>query len=98
MVSELAMLTKHAHEVLTTPRRDGDIDAVVVRIDNTGSASAVATDRYRHQIAHGLGRVPVGCQVIFKDAACDVYVLSGDANQIDVRFTAAEVAVNVRIW
>lgn len=88
----------HAREITTNRRTDGEFDAVVVKIDNTGSASAAAADRYRHTIAHGLGRIPVGCQVIHKDKDCDVYVASSDANQITVVFTAAEAAVNVRIW
>jgi hypothetical protein len=71
----------------------------VVRIDNTGSADAVDEDRYRHTIIHGLGRVPVGCRVILAEGGdCNLYVISSDANQIVVRFTAAEVAANVRIW
>lgn len=91
-------MISHAREILTTAQPDGDLGAVVVRIDNTGFASAAAEDRYRHRIIHGLGRSPVGCQVILKNKECDVYVLSSDANQIDVRFTAAEAAVNVRVW
>lgn len=88
----------HERDIITTVRRDGDLDAAVVRVDNTGSASAATEDRYRHTIVHGLGRVPVGCQVILKDKDCDVYVISSNENQITVRFTAAEASVNVRIW
>lgn len=88
----------HAREILTTVQTDGDHDAVVVSIPNTGVAAAAAADRYRHTIVHGLGRVPIGCQVIHKDKDCDVYVVSADENQIVVKFTAAEAAVNVRIW
>ena len=90
--------TRHATEATPVVRKDGDFDAVIVQISNTGASGAVEQDRYRHTITHGLGRVPVGCCIIHKDAPCDVYVLSSNENEISVKFTAAETSVNLRIW
>lgn len=90
--------TKHAHDILTTLAVDGDLDAVVVRIPDTGTRESRCKDRYRHTISHGLGRVPVGCQIIMQDAPCQVAVLSKNEQKIVIQFTEERVDVNVRIW
>jgi hypothetical protein len=89
----------HAREALTTVQTDGDLDAVVVHIPTTGMDTVESdTDRYRHTIVHGLGRVPIGCMMIHQSGECDMYVVSATENEIVVKFTNAEVSANVRIW
>jgi hypothetical protein len=88
----------HAKEIFTEPKRDGDTDAIVVRIPNTGDASIVVGDRYVHRIDHNLGRIPVGCQIIMSDAPCGVCVISKDESGILIQFDAARVDVHLRIW
>jgi len=91
-------MIRHSYEVIETQLCDGDIDAVVVRINNTGDSGAAAADRYRHVIDHNLHREPVGCLIQWKDAACDVYVADQNTNNITVVFNAARAKVNLRIW
>lgn len=91
-------MLSHARAVTAAPSRDGDLDAVVVRVAKTGGSGTVEGDRYKHAIAHSLGRVPVGCQIIMADRACDVYTVAKDANRIIVRFSTSDADVNLRIW
>jgi hypothetical protein len=91
-------MVAHARTVQTAAARDGDFDAVVVRVPKTGLNATVQGDRYKHAITHGLGRVPVGCQIVMKDKACDVYVISSTAATITVRFTTSGADVTLRIW
>lgn len=91
-------LVMHATEATSTPRQDGDINAVVVRVRDTGDRTSRRSDRYRHEINHGLGRVPVGCQVILSDSPVQVYVVTSDRQKIVVKFTEQRVDVNLRIW
>ena len=91
-------IVRRAKEVVTTPRTDGQIDAVVVRIDNTGDSGAPAADRYLHLIEHNLGRNPVGCAIMWTDKDVRVYVVSQDENRISVRFTDGGATVNLEIW
>lgn len=92
-------MIKHATEIPATEAiKDGDHDAVVFRIRDTGSSIIPPTDRYKHTIYHGLGREPVGCQVILSDKICNVMVVSRDINQITVKFDVENADVNIRIW
>jgi hypothetical protein len=92
-------MIKHATEIPTSEViKDGDIDAIVCKIADTGSSITPVLDRYKHVIYHGLGRDPIGCMVIYSDKICNVQVLSSDKNQITVQFTAENASVNVRIW
>ena len=86
-------MIEHAKEVLKEVRKDGDIDAIVYNIPDTGAADT------GYQISHNLGREPVGCLLQLKDRACDAYKGSTwSANTIEVKFTVANTNVNIRIW
>lgn len=86
-------MIRHAAEIQKTIRGDGEIDAVVIKIDDTGSANTP------YQIAHGLGRVPVGCIIQLKNKDCDVYKGSvWGTNTIEVKFSSANANINMRIW
>jgi hypothetical protein len=87
----------YSTEILPIVRRDGDTNAVVVGLD-TGDSSVAESDRYRHTIIHGLGRIPVGCQIILNDAPVNMYVMSSDYQKITIKFDASHVSVNIRIW
>ncbi len=54
---------KHSFEPIDIATKDGDFDAVVIRIPDNGVAGEIKT------IAHNLGRIPVGCEIILKNAA-----------------------------
>ena len=82
----------------TKVRVDGDIDAVVVNIPNTGFSGVVANDRYKHVINHNLKRDPIGCQIIMSNEICNVKVLDYDKNKIIIQFDVANANVNLRIW
>lgn len=84
---------RHATEIITSIRKDGDFDAAVLRIQDTGTAD---TD---YPITHSLGRTPVGVDLIKKSASCDVYAGSvWNSTVIYVKFTASNADVNIRIW
>jgi len=83
---------KHAFEVIEQPRKDGDFNAIVIRIPDNGIAEEL------NVIEHNLGRIPIGCQIIKKNAACDVYVTTSNENNIVVKFTVGRVDLNLRIW
>jgi len=103
--------TYDAREILTT---DGDIDAVVIKIRNTGDSTVkydgakwmgpgsdettTIRENYIHTINHSLKREPVGCQVIWADEFVNVKVESQDTNNIKVVFDTARANVNLRIW
>ena len=89
---------KHKTEVLKSAQKDGDFNAVVIRLESTGDSGAVEKERYRHVLTHNLGRCPVGCQIILKSGIVDMYVLESNENDITVKFNAARIAVNIRIW
>jgi len=89
--------TQHAKHVRKTVTHDGDFDAVVISLD-TGKSSIASGDRYKHTIYHNLGREPVGAQIILSDGETNMYVVQKDATKIIVKFTAANINVNVRIW
>ena len=92
-------VVRHTTEALRNQvRTDGDIDAVVYRIQDTGTNEEVAGDRYRHTISHNLRRVPIGCHVIMADDFVNVKVLEKDENKIIVQFDTARADVNLRIW
>jgi hypothetical protein len=92
-------MVKHATEIpINDTARDGDHDAIVYRVRDTGSSLAPVLDRYKHVIFHGLGREPIGCMVILSDKICNVKVVNKNENQIIVQFTAEHADVNVRIW
>lgn len=88
----------HAKEIIEEVRKDGDINAVVIRIRDTGDRSAPEVDRYRHVINHGLARVPVGCQVIKSDKMVRMKTVSSDKTNIIVQFDKDHADVNLRIW
>lgn len=93
------MSIKHLTDITTTPRVDGDFNAIVVQITDTGARDGVIdSDRYVHTINHGLNRVPIACQIIMKSKPVDVYVLSKDKNKIVIKFTEQRADVNLRIW
>ena len=79
-------------------RDDGDMDAVVYRIQDTGDSSVVAGDRYKHTINHNLNRVPIGCQIIMSDDFANVKVIEKDRQKIIIQFDTARADVNLRIW
>ncbi len=83
---------KHASEAIDLAKKDGDFNAVIVRIPDNGIAGEL------NVIDHNLGRIPVGCQIILKNAACDVYVVTSNENNIVVKFTVSRVDLNLRIW
>ena len=91
-------MIRHLTTISRTAKPDGDLNAAVIQIPDTGDESVIESDRYRHTIAHGLGRVPVGCMVQLSDKDCRVKVLSSDQNKIEVQFTAEHANVNLRIW
>ena len=92
-------MPKHATEInYTNVIKDGDFDAVVVRIRDTGSSLINTYDRYKHTITHGLNREPVGCMVIMSNKICNVKVVSKDSTKIIVQFTAEHADINLRIW
>jgi hypothetical protein len=91
-------MTAHSRKIDNNVRTDGDLDAVVVLIPDTGDSSIITDDRYRHVIRHGLRRVPVGCQVIMSDDFVNVRVLAKNDNDITVQFDRARSYVNMRIW
>lgn len=92
------MNIRHETEILETTRRDGDIDAVVVKISNTGDSGAVAAERYRHTIDHNLKRLPVGAQIIWADDIVGMKVVAQSTTSITVVFDTARAQVNLRIW
>jgi len=77
---------------------DGDMDGIIVRIDNTGDSSVAASDRYRHEIYHGLKRVPIGAQIIWKNKIVDMYVEAQNEQRIVLRFNTDYARVHVNIW
>lgn len=86
-------MISHAKEVLKDIRLDGEIDAIVYNIEDTGAADT------GYQISHNLGREPVGCIIQLKDNACDVYKGAiWNSNTIEVKFTVANANINIRIW
>jgi hypothetical protein len=89
---------KHSTVALKTIQKDGKIDAVVLRIESTGSSEDVEKDRYRHVINHTLDRVPIGCQIIMKSDFCDMKVVDKDTNKIIIVFNTELIDVNIRIW
>lgn len=92
-------MVKHATELpISEIIRDGDHDAIVVRIRDTGSSLAPVSDQYKHTIIHGLGREPIGCQIIMSDKICNIKAVDKDRNKIIVQFTAEHADVNVRVW
>ena len=91
-------MVAHAYEVIPTVRVDGELDAVVVKITDTGDSSVAAGDRYKHTVNHNLGRVPVGCMVQMSDGFTRVKVVSADSQKITVQFEAARLYVHLRIW
>jgi hypothetical protein len=93
------MATRHGTDIINEkPRKDGDIDAIMYQINDTGDSSVASGDRYKHTINHTLGRVPVGCQIIMTDTEINMYVLEKDDNKIIVKFNAARADVTIRIW
>ena len=92
------MIIRHLRKIATTVSRDGDHDAVVVRIDNTGDSGAPAEERYLQTIVHGLGREPVCCRVMWADGETSVYVVRQDTNSITVKFTAPNITCNLEIF
>jgi hypothetical protein len=92
------MSIKHAYEAIKEVKPDGDIDAVVVKIQNTGDSGVVETDRYKHTVNHGLNRVPVGCVVIMSDDFTNVKTVDKDSQKIIVQFDKARAYVHLRIW
>lgn len=88
---------KHAFEVIETQRKDGDFNAVVIKL-GTGDAGVATKELYRHVIDHNLGRAPVGCQIIMSSAICNVCVIDKNENNITIKFDTARVDVNLRIW
>jgi hypothetical protein len=71
---------------------DGDIDAKVIRISDTGvKDSDVLLD-------NPLGRVPTGIQIILKDKDCDVVHVNSTRSKIVVKFTADNANINLRVW
>lgn len=86
-------MIRHAPEIFKDIRKDGEIDAVVIKVEDTGTAGA------SYQIIHGLGRVPVGCIIQLKNKDCDVYKGNVWNNStIEVKFTASNANINLRIW
>jgi len=83
---------KHAFEAIDIPLKDGDFNAVIIRIPDNGVAGE------QKVVEHNLGRIPAGCQIIKKNAACDVYVVSSNENNIVVKYTESRVDLNLRIW
>jgi hypothetical protein len=92
------MMIRKANEITGTPRRNGDHDAIVVRIDNTGNSASPSADQYLHVIEHNLGREPVGCMVVWADGDVRVYVVGQNGNTITVRFTAGNITAHLEIW
>jgi hypothetical protein len=82
----------HAHEATKDWKRDGDLDAMVVHVADTGAEIGPMV------FSNQLGRVPVGVQIIRKNKACDVVMTAADQNKITVEFTAPHADVNLRIW
>jgi len=86
-------MVRGALEAQTFLQPDGDFDARIIRIKDCGSAD---TD---YSLSHGLGRIPVGCQVILASASCNVYKGTRWTAQVaDLKFTAANADVTIRIW
>ena len=79
-------------------RDDGDMDAIVYRINNTGDPSVVCGDRYTHTITHNLTRVPIGCEIIMRDDFVNMRVLDKDDRKLIVQFDTARADVTLRIW
>lgn len=88
----------HAREAIDKVLRDGDFDAVVYRIRNTGDRGDPSDDRYRHTINHGLSRVPVGCQIIMCDEFLRMKIINRDKSNIIVQFDKDRADVTLRIW
>jgi hypothetical protein len=84
---------KHSREIQKTLSTDNDVDAKVIRIEDTGAAD---TD---YPLVHSLGRIPVGCQIILASKDCNVYKGSRWGVQVvDLKFSAANADVNIRVW
>ena len=49
-------------------------------------------------VVHNLGRIPVGCLVMAKDAACDVYTGSVAATASNLTLRATVAGVTVRLF
>jgi hypothetical protein len=91
-------MISHAKRITRAAIADGDIDAVIVQLSDTGSGAKDANARYRHIVEHSLGRVPVGCQIIMSNKFCNVKVISKNENFVDVQFDAEHAEINLRIW
>jgi hypothetical protein len=78
-------------ETTTRWQTDGDTDAAIIRIPNTGAADA------QYVLPNPLGRVPVEVVLIKKSVACDVYVDSATIQTLVIKFSAANADVNLRI-
>jgi len=86
-------MIQHAPEVKTTLTKDGDIDAKVYRIRDTGVAGTVT------QLVHNMGHIPVGCIVQLSNKECQVYRGSvWNSTTVEMKFTADNADVNIRIW
>jgi len=86
------MTIKHIKDAITKWQIDGDLDAAVIRIPDTGAAVTSVV------LPNKIGRVLVGCQIIKKNKDCDVFIISATADKIVVQFTAAHADINLRIW
>lgn len=72
--------------------KDGNIEAFVIRISNTGASD---TD---YLIDNPLGRVPVGVQIIMANKACNVIVKDKSESKIVLQFDNEFCDINLRVW
>lgn len=83
----------HSREALTEQWRiDGDIDAKIIRISDTGAAETP------YYLINPLGRLPVGVQIIKKNKACDVYLITETFETLTLKFTVANCDLTLRVW
>jgi hypothetical protein len=84
-------MTHHSREILKTIATDYDMDAKVIRIQDTGAKDT------NYPLVHELGRVPVGCQIILADKDVRFYKGTRWNNQtVDLKFTADNADVNLQ--
>jgi len=84
---------KHTTTVLDNEwRKDGDMDAFVMRIPDTGTKNVL------YKVNNPLGRAPVGVITIKRNIDCNVLCADVDSNSITLKFTADNSDVTIRVW
>lgn len=86
-------MNKHATEL--TDKNvliDGDFDAKVIRIPDTGAKDT------EYLLVHQLGREPICCRLLMSNKSCILYVSGKDQNKVILKFTEDNCDVNIEVY